>query len=253
LALAPEKVWRNCLQASSIDLVIALYQFVILLFSLSCHQCAQAWMASRLGDYTARLEGRITLNPTRHIDLIGTIIYPALMIVGPFIGFGGGGIVFGWGKPVPVITRNLKKIILYDNLIALAGPAVNLIVALFGFLMLVILILIMPGGSEAVIATIRGQLFIGGTSAAQALAMLGWLLVEVNLALVFFNLIPIPPLDASRIVRNLLPYNSLNTFDTIGRFGFIIIFILGNIVVRFFLGPAMNIVVHLLALFLRSR
>lgn len=241
------------MQASSIDLVIALYQFVILLFSISCHQCAQAWMASRLGDYTARLEGRITLNPARHIDILGTVVYPALMILGPFIGFGGGGIVFGWGKPVPIITRNLKKITLYDNLISLAGPVVNLVVALFAILMLVVLILALPGGREAVIATIQNQIFVGATSAPQAVALLGWLLIEVNLALVFFNLIPIPPLDASRIVRNLLPYNSLNTFDTIGRFGFIIIFILGSFVVRLFLGPAMHLVVDVLAIFLRSR
>jgi Zn-dependent protease len=83
--------------------------------------------------------------------------------------------------------------------------------------------------------------------------MLGWLTIEVNLALIFFNLLPIPPLDASRIVRNLLPYNALNTFDTIGRFGFIVIFILGSFVVRFFLGPAMAVIVSALALFLQSR
>ena len=71
----------------SIQLVIALYEFVILLFSLSVHECAHAWMASRLGDQTARLEGRITLNPTRHIDPIGSLLYPALMIFGPLIGF----------------------------------------------------------------------------------------------------------------------------------------------------------------------
>ena len=241
------------MQASSIELVIALYQFVILLFSLSCHQCAQAWMASRLGDYTARLEGRISLNPGRHIDLIGTLIYPALMILGPFIGFGGGGVVFGWGKPVPIITRNLKKITLYDNLISLAGPVANLILVVVGFLLMIVLILVVPGGREAVVGTIQGQIFLGVASAPQALAMLGWLTIEVNLALVFFNLLPIPPLDASRIVRNLLPYNALNTFDTIGRFGFIVIFILGSFVVRFFLGPAMAVIVSALALFLQSR
>jgi Zn-dependent protease len=241
------------LQASSIELVIALYQFVILLFSLSCHQCAQAWMASRLGDHTARLEGRISLNPGRHIDLIGTLIYPALMILGPFIGFGGGGVVFGWGKPVPIITRNLKKITLYDNLISLAGPAANLILVVVGFLLMIVLILAVPGGREAVVGTIQGQIFLGVASAPQALAMLGWLTIEVNLALIFFNLLPIPPLDASRIVRNLLPYNALNTFDTIGRFGFIVIFILGSFVVRFFLGPAMAVIVSALALFLQSR
>ena len=235
---------------SSIQLVIALYEFVILLFSLSFHECAHAWMASRLGDNTARLEGRISLNPARHIDPIGTLLYPALMIFGPLIGFGGGGIVLGWGKPIPVITRNLKKITRDDNLISLAGPAANLILVIATFVLMVILALAMPGGKEAVIGAIQGQIFLGAASAPQAIAMLAWLMIRVNLALIFFNLLPIPPLDASRIVRNLLPYNSLNTFDTIGRFGFIIIFILGRIVVGIFLGPALALVVAALSLFL---
>lgn len=208
-------------------------------------------MAARLGDHTARLEGRISLNPTRHIDILGTLVYPALMILGPFIGWGGSGIVFGWGKPTPVITRNLKKITRDDNLIALAGPAANLVLVAVAFLMLLLIIFLLPGGREAVIGTIQGQIFLGAASAPQALAMLGWLMIEVNLALFFFNFLPIPPLDASRIVRNLLPYNALNTFDTIGRFGFIVIFILGSFVVRFFMGPALAVVVGLLSLFLQ--
>jgi Zn-dependent protease len=235
---------------SSIQLVIALYEFVILLFSLSCHECAHAWMASRLGDQTARLEGRVSLNPTRHIDPIGTLLYPALMIFGPLIGFGGGGIVLGWGKPVPIITRNLKKITRYDNLISAAGPAANLVLVIATFVLMVVLALAMPGGREAVIGAIQGQIFLGAASAPQAIAMLAWLMIRVNLGLIFFNLLPIPPLDASRIVRNLLPYNSLNTFDTIGRFGFIIIFILGRIVVSIFLGPALALVIAGLSLFL---
>jgi Zn-dependent protease len=238
------------LQLSSIQLVIALYEFVILLFSLSCHECAHAWMASRLGDQTARLEGRISLNPTRHIDPIGTLLYPALMIFGPLIGFGGGGIVLGWGKPIPVITRNLKKITRDDNLISLAGPAANLILVLATFTLMVVLIFAMPGGRDAVIGAIQGQIFLSAASAPQAVAMLAWLMIKVNLGLIFFNLLPIPPLDASRIVRNLLPYNSLNTFDTIGRFGFVIIFILGRILVGFCLGPALALIVAALALFL---
>jgi Zn-dependent protease len=240
------------LQASGIELVIALYQFVILLFSLSVHESAHAWMASRMGDHTARLEGRITLNPQRHIDLIGTIIYPALMIFGPLIGFGGGGIVFGWGKPVPIITRNLKKITRQDNIIALAGPAANLLLTFATFLVMVLLAFL-PGGRSAVIGAVQGQIFLGAASAPQAIAMLLWLMIEVNLALFFFNFLPIPPLDASRIVRNLLPYNALNTFDTIGRFGFIIIFILGRFVVGIFLGPALSIVVAMLSLCIGAR
>lgn len=241
------------MQASSIELVIALYQFVILLFSLSVHECAHAWMASRLGDQTARLEGRITLNPMRHIDPIGTLLFPALMIFGPLIGFGGAGIVFGWGRPIPVITRNLKKITRDDNLISVAGPVANLLLALIAFLLMLFLALAIPGGRSAVVGAVQGQIFLGAASAPQAVAMLGWLTIEVNLALLFFNFLPIPPLDASRIVRNLLPYNALNTFDTIGRFGFVVIFILGRYVVAFLLGPAMGVVIGALALVLQPR
>jgi Zn-dependent protease len=241
------------LQASGIELVIALYQFVILIFSLSVHECAHAWAASRFGDQTARLDGRISLNPIRHIDPIGTLLYPALMIFGPLIGFGGGGIVCGWGKPVPVITRNLRKITRDDNLISLAGPAANVLLAFVSIVLLIIVLLAVPGGRDAVGGLMMGQISLGEASAPQALAMLGWLMIEVNLALFFFNFLPIPPLDASRIVRNLLPYNALNTFDTIGRFGFIVIFILGRFVVHIFLGPAMAVVAAILSVFLQSR
>jgi Zn-dependent protease len=230
---------------SSLDLVIGLYQFVILLFSLSVHESAHAWMASRMGDQTARLEGRISLNPARHIDPMGTFLYPALMIFGPLFGFtwfGGGGIILGWGKPVPVTTRNLKKITRDDNIITCAGPAANLLLAILGFLLLILLILAVPGGRDAVGITIQGQILLDGLSAPQAVALLAWFLVQINLGLIFFNLVPIPPLDASRFVRNILPYNALGTFDSIARFSFILIFFFGRIVVSILLGPALRLV-----------
>jgi Zn-dependent protease len=118
---------------------------------------------------------------------------------------------------------------------------------------MVVLALAVPGGRGAVIGTIQGQIFLGQASAPQAMAMLLWLMIEVNLALFFFNFLPIPPLDASRVVRNMLPYNALNTFDMLGRFGFVIIFILGRFVVGIFLGPAMGIVVYALSVFLQPR
>ena len=242
------------MQASSIDLVVALYKFVILLFSVSAHQCAQAWMASRVGDHTARLEGRVTLNPIRHIDPIGTLLFPGLMIFGPLLGIPwfGGGVVMGWGKQVPIITRNLKKITRDDNLITLAGPLAFLLLVFLSLLLLIVLILAVPGGREAVRDAITGQVLIGVASIPEAVAMLGWLMIEVNLGLFFFNVLPIPPLDASRIVRNMLPYNALNTFDTIARFGIIVIFIVGGFLVRLFLGPALNLVVAVLAPFYPS-
>jgi len=243
------------LPVPSLRLVIALYEFVILLFSLSLHESAHAWMASRLGDHTGRLEGRVSLNPTRHIDLLGTLIYPMLMIFGPLFGitwFGNGNIIMGWGKPPQVITRNLKRITRDDNLITLAGPAANLLLAIASFLLLVLLILVIPGGRSAVEGTLEGALIQGGVSIPQALALLGLLTIQVNLGLIFFNLLPIPPLDASRILRNMLPYNSLNTFDSIARFAVILIFFFGSIVVSIFLAPAMGLVRRTLALILNT-
>jgi Zn-dependent protease len=106
------------------DFIRAVFEFVILIFSLCVHECAHAWMASRLGDQTARLQGRITLNPMYHVDPIGTLLFPGLMIFGPFIGFSMfGGMLVGWAKPTPVITRNFRKIVRDDNLTTLAGPA----------------------------------------------------------------------------------------------------------------------------------
>lgn len=210
-------------------------------------------MASRMGDQTARLEGRITLNPQRHIDIVGTLVYPGLMIFGPLIGFtwfGRGDIIMGWGKPTPVITRNLKRITRDDNIITLAGPAANLLLAILAFAFLWVLILVVPGGAAAVDVTLHQQILVGGASAQQALALLGMLAIEINLGLIFFNMLPVPPLDASRFVRNLLPYNALNTYDQIASFGFILIFFLGGILVRIFLGPSMGIVRGILAAYL---
>ena len=238
------------------DLVHALYQFAILLFSISLHECAHAWAASRFGDHTARMEGRISLNPTRHIDVVGTLVYPGLMIFGPLIGFtwfGSGDLILGWGKPVPVMTRNLKRITREDNLIACAGPVANLALALFAFVLLAILIVVSPDKGSSLNLTIHGQNLLDGLSALQAFALLLSLTLQINLGLFFFNFLPVPPLDASRIVRNLLPYNSLETFDTIGRFGFILIFFLGRILVTILLRPTMILLFSLLSAVLSHR
>lgn len=240
------------MEFSPIALVLALYQFVILIFSLSVHESAHAWMASRLGDQTGRLEGRISLNPARHIDPVGTIVYPLFMIVAPLLGWGSSGILFGWGKPVPVITRNFQKITRDDNLVTIAGPIASLLLAVVGFILLVILVVAIPGGRDAA-ASSQTPALLDSITAIQALALLASLMIQINLALVFFNLIPIPPLDASRFVRNMLPYNALETFDMIGRFGFVIIFILGRVIVNLMLGPATGLVGAALSLLLQHR
>ena len=240
------------MEFSPLALVLALYQFVILIFSLSVHECAHAWMASRLGDQTGRLEGRISLNPARHVDPWGTILCPLLMAIAPLLGWGSSGILIGWGRPVPVITRNFQKITRDDNLVTIAGPIASLALAVVGFVLLVILIVAVPGGRDAA-ASSQTPALLDSITALQALTLLASLLIQINLALIFFNLLPIPPLDASRFVRNMLPYNAIETFDMIGRFGFVIIFILGRILVNALLGPATGIVAAALSLFLQHR
>jgi Zn-dependent protease len=226
------------LQPSSF--IIAVFEFVLLIFSLSVHECAHAWMASRLGDQTARLQGRITLNPMYHIDPIGTLLFPALMIFGPLLGGGAmGGFLIGWAKPTPVITRNFRKIVRDDALVTLAGPVSNLLLAFAGFVGLAVIILS------------QGHLPEGESMATniQALGLLCQLAIQVNLALFFFNLLPIPPLDGSRIVRNMLPYNALQSYDRLsGWMGLLVMILVGGPIVRFFMVPTLHLVYAALAL-----
>jgi Zn-dependent protease len=213
------------------DLIIAVFEFVLLIFSLCVHECAHAWMASRLGDQTAREMGRVTLNPIVHIDPLGTLLLPALMIFGPVFGFSlFGGMLIGWAKPTPVITRNFHKIVRDDNLTTLAGPASNLLIAFVGFLGLAFIILFqghLPA-QENVMTNVR------------ALAMICQLAILVNLSLFFFNLFPIPPLDGSRIVRNLLPYNAVQSYDRIPIWvSYLLMIFLGPLILRLCLGPSL--------------
>jgi Zn-dependent protease len=190
-------------------------------------------MASRLGDQTARLQGRVTLNPMYHIDPFGTLLFPALMIFGPLLSGGAmGGFLFGWAKPTPVITRNFKKIVRDDTLTTLAGPVSNLLLAFLGFVGL------------AMIIMVQGHLPSGQSmgSNVEALGLLCELAINVNLALFFFNLLPLPPLDGSRILRHFLPYNALNAYDRMGILSFVLMIFLGGPIVRFLMGPTLGLV-----------
>jgi Zn-dependent protease len=231
------------LQSSS--LIIAIFEFVLLIFSLSVHECAHAWMASRLGDQTARLEGRITLNPMYHIDPIGTLLFPALMIFGPLFGFGMfGGMLVGWAKPTPVITRNFRKIVRDDNLTTLAGPVSNLLIVVVAFLALVVISLAVPNGRLVVFSTLSGGLAVGAPSGLQALVLLAILAVEINLSLCIFNLLPIPPLDGSRLLRNMLPYNAVQVYDRIPIWiSYMLMIFVGGTIIRAFVSPMLGLVV----------
>jgi Zn-dependent protease len=223
---------------------IAVFEFVLLLFSLSFHECAHAWMASRLGDQTARLQGRITLNPMYHIDPIGTLLIPALSIFGPFIGFSFfSGFLIGWAKPTPVITRNFKKIKRDDNLVTLAGPFSNLILVFMALVGLIVMEFAIPNGRQIVPQSFAAALKLADPSAAHPVALLLSLAILINLCLFFFNLLPIPPLDGSRVLRNLLPYNAVRFYDGINIWiSYILMFLVGGFILRLVLGPSLGLI-----------
>lgn len=172
-----------------------------MIFAITVHEVAHGWVAKQYGDNTAYQQGRLTLNPVKHIDPLGTIILPGFLLLT------GSSFLFGWAKPVPVNARNLKKPITDMAIVALAGPVSNLLMALFW----------------ALIA--RTGATIGGSveSIAGFLVYSGITGILINLSLALLNLIPIPPLDGSRVVTALLPYNLAVQYNQLERYGFLIL------------------------------
>ena len=183
------------------------FQVIVLLFAICVHESAHAWMANRLGDPTAKMLGRISLNPIVHIDPFGTILMPLLLIV---LGFP----PFGWAKPTPVDTRNFKNLVRDDILTAVAGPVSNFVTA---FLSVIALAIILHGSSRGIGQTFRGADI--GTPLAQLFYYAAW----INVILGVFNLIPLPPLDGSHVIRHFLSYDTLRVYDRIGYIGLVIV------------------------------
>jgi Zn-dependent protease len=197
-----------------------------------------------LGDQTARLEGRITLNPMYHVDPVGTLLFPALIIFGPFIGFTFfSGFLVGWAKPTPVITRNFRKIVRDDNLTTLAGPLSNVVLVLLAFSVLAIMAVALPDGRMIVQSSFIAALSPGAPLTIQPVALLCSLAVLINLSLLFFYILPITPHDGSRVLRNLLPYNAMQAYDRIPIWvSYLFMIFVGGFIMSILLRPALALV-----------
>jgi Zn-dependent protease len=189
------------------DPVSIFFQIVVLLFAISVHESAHAWMANRLGDPTARMLGRISLNPLVHIDLFGTILLPAMLILAGFP-------PFGYAKPTPVDNRNFKNPVRDDIFTAVAGPASNFLTAFVAVLILAVMLRGTPGSVSP---------FGHGADISAPLVELFRQAIWINVILAVFNLIPLPPLDGSHVIRHFLPYETLKVYDRVGYFGLVIV------------------------------
>ncbi|MBU0745138.1 MAG: site-2 protease family protein [Gammaproteobacteria bacterium] len=188
------------------------------LFAITVHEVAHGYVAYLLGDKTAKVLGRLTLNPIKHIDLMGTIVVPIVLL---FLG----GIIIGWAKPVPIDIRNLHKPRRDFALIAAAGPIANLI-------MVVIWAGIARGGM-----VLAGLDFPGSV----AIYMMGIAGISINLMLAILNLLPIPMLDGGHIIASLLPRSLAYQYERIAPYGLIILLILVALgVINFVMQPAVQ-------------
>lgn len=188
------------------------------LFAITVHEVAHGWMAKKLGDPTAQMMGRLTLNPLKHIDPIGTVVVPLILLVI-------GGFIFGWAKPVPVTAQNLRRPKQDMAWVALAGPASNLIMAILW----------------AIVAKVGYLLMDTLPFAGQPMIYMGVAGIFINAVLMILNLLPLPPLDGGRIATSVLPGPLSYQFSRIEPFGFIILLaLLATGILGELLGPLVN-------------
>jgi Zn-dependent protease len=204
-------------------IVNGLLTYLGLLILLTFHEFAHAWMGMKCGDDTARLQGRVSLNPLVHIDPIGTVLLPLIMI---FASPSVGRFLVGWAKPVPFNPGNLNNRWRDEMLIAMAGPAMNVILAV------------------VLVGFARVAVMFGNETATELLLKMA----SLSLILCFFNLIPIPPLDGSHVLRNVTGM-TYETYFNLSQFGFIAIIIILQIpFVRDFLRIAVNLTLGIIEL-----
>ncbi len=223
-----------------IDVGTAAIQFAVLLFSLSIHEASHAWMADRLGDYTSRYLGRVTLNPVAHIDPIGTILFPLLQLFTrlPLI---------GWAKPVPINAAHLRDPRRDQIIISLAGPGSNLVAAVAAFILLTMFKLLSPQVYGLLLhMSMTSRVPRLASPLAPLVGILFFALI-INLALALFNCIPVPPLDGHWILYGLLPYNAAKALERVSPYGFILLYALMFMgLFRFIFVPVQWVLAYLL-------
>ena len=174
------------------------------IFAITVHEVAHGWVAKKYGDNTAAMQGRLTINPIKHIDWLGTIIIPGLLLLT------GTGFIFGWAKPVPVDARNFKKPRHDMAIVALAGPVSNVLMAI----------------AWALLARIGVTVGASAENISLPLIYTGIAGISINLVLALINLLPIPPLDGSRVLSGILPSRLAWQYNQLERYGFVILLIL---------------------------
>jgi Zn-dependent protease len=203
------------------------FQIIAFVFAISVHESAHAWMANLRGDPTARMLGRITLNPIKHIDPFGTILLPLVAMLAHFP-------VIGWAKPTPVDTRNFRNPVLDDILTSVVGPVSNFVVVVLASIALVAIALLSNLG-RAIIHYLPlvypnhlDLLAAQTTSVLMPVTLFLYELAIINIVLAIFNLIPVPPLDGSHVLRHLLPQSAQRAYDMIGWIGLLALVFLGG-------------------------
>ena len=224
---------------SSFDLVGFAFQMIAFLFAISVHESAHAWTASRCGDPTARMLGRISLNPIRHIDPIGTVLLPLVAAISHVP-------VLGWAKPTPVDPRNFRNPVLDDILTSVAGPVSNFIVATGALLVLGAISLSSPLGRTIVLGLPSGMT---SDSSLFPFAKLLFELMLINIVLAIFNLIPVPPLDGSHVIRHFMSDSVRRAYDSVGVFGLLALVYLGGGLLSAMVTPFIRFYISMLARF----
>jgi Zn-dependent protease len=223
----------------TLEHVDIIFKLIVFLFAISVHESAHAWMANRCGDPTARMLGRITLNPIKHIDPFGTVLLP---LVAMFLG----GPVLGWAKPTPVDPRNFRRPMLDDILTSVVGPVSNFMLASCAILGLGFIKFASATGRQIVFGIPQGWIPSETNCILVPLCLLLYELMVINVILAVFNLIPVPPLDGSHVLRHFLPAGILRIYDTVGMFGLFLLVFWGGGLLSKLIDPAIGIFNYIL-------